>query len=209
MQCIKSSDRPNNGRRGKQPGIFSAIDNCLPGRPFHGDTGTLATARAEPIDDHRSALDPDTQRKGTKPMALDAKSTRAKVRDLETIRDILDSYEVRGISFQLEEGEGEFTLVAVLDENNDIEDEPIALHYSQHPNEEQYANDDDYYDALIDLYYEKGGDGFLALLNELAPHLETPLLILTIWGEGVFGYHGAGTWNVRPRGEVEALVVTT
>jgi hypothetical protein len=47
----------------------------------------------------------------------------------------------------------------------------------RHP-ERRYPNEEAAYDAWEDLYEEKGEEGFLALLRDLAPFLESPLLIL-------------------------------
>jgi hypothetical protein len=103
---------------------------------------------------------------------------------------------------------------------------PEAVRRDQLPNEEDFHEDgeedlpdedddegfpdeDRWYKAVDKLYEEKGEEGFLALLRELAPHLESPLLILEVWNDVFFGHaHGAEVWHVQPgASEVETLGV--
>jgi hypothetical protein len=56
------------------------------------------------------------------------------------------------------------------------------------------------------MYDEKGQDGFLQLLRDLAPHLETPLVILCLSAPCCTG--SAVAWSVQPGvREVEMLEI--
>ena len=63
------------------------------------------------------------------------------------------------------------------------------------PCEEEFDDDDAWFDAKFDILLENGSDGFLALLIELAPYLQAPLIILMLDTDCPFA---AETWLVEP-----------
>ena len=143
-------------------------------------------------------------------MSATVTSTKAKVRDPERVREVLESYEWEGVEIKLQEEDSGWTLeMAYRDEDWESCDWPAALRSEDLPSEDQYPDEDALYDARADLLGEKGGEGFLALLRELAPHLESPLQVLAVAASPFDGfYYGAGAWRVEPGGkEVETLEV--
>jgi hypothetical protein len=141
-------------------------------------------------------------------------STQARVRDPQKVRAILDSYETRGIEFQVT-GEGdEGTLEATFqDDDPDVTRLPEAVRADEHtvawPDRD--LDDDEWYrlwDQEETLFEAKGQEGLLALLGEVAAYLQTPLLILAA---GAYPPDGcaARAWRVQPGAkEVEALDVS-
>jgi hypothetical protein len=86
---------------------------------------------------------------------------------------------------------------------------PRAVRLEEMPDPDEYSNDDDLYMAQQDTFDEKGGEGFLALLVDLAHYLESPLMILVADASlcGGFGY-AAQVLRIEPGGiEVESLEV--
>jgi hypothetical protein len=141
-------------------------------------------------------------------MSVTVTSTKAKVRDPERVREVLDSYEWEGVEIKLQqEGFGWTLEMAHHDEDSDSWVWPAALRREDVPSEDQYPDMDDLLDAELKLYLEKGGEGFLALLRELAPHLESPLLILVTAASQSGGLdYAASAWRVEPGAkEVEVL----
>ena len=67
-------------------------------------------------------------------------------------------------------------------------------------------DDEEWYEEVEKRFDEEGAEGFLALLRELAPHLETPLVIL--WGAELWRDFSTKAWIVQPGArEVEILDV--
>jgi len=130
-------------------------------------------------------------------MSTKLTSTTAKVRDPQKVSKIFASYEVRGAEVELhEEKEGWVLDMAFKDESYDGWEWPAALHRDQWPIQEEYADEDDWYDELDRRFDDQGDEGFLALLRDLAPTLETQLLILVAVRESA--YSSARAWTVQP-----------
>ena len=143
-------------------------------------------------------------------MSVTVTSTKAKVRDPERVREVLESHEWEGVEIKLqEEGSGWTLEMAHHDEEWDWWDWPAALRSEDLPSEDQYPDEDAFFEAEGTLYRDKGGEGFLALLRELAPHLESPLLILVVAATPLHGFeYAARAWRVEPGArEVETLGV--
>jgi hypothetical protein len=142
-------------------------------------------------------------------MSVTLKSTKAKVRDPEKVRAVLDSYALKGVEIELrEEGSGWFLEMAYHDGDPEWWEWPVAVRPEQLPSEEQYADEEAFDEAEDDVYEEKGHEGFLALLRDLAPHLESALLILFSLKTLNYYDHAAQAWHVQPGAtEVETLEV--
>jgi hypothetical protein len=143
-------------------------------------------------------------------MAVKLKSTKAKVRNPENVLAILDAYAYEGIEFNLQGGGSGWTLeMTYFDPDLCSWKWPRALRWEELPSEHQYPDKDDFDQAKRDLYYEKGSEGFRAMLLELAAHLESPILILVTMAspEEVLDWE-AEVWRVEPGAkEVELLKI--
>jgi hypothetical protein len=140
-------------------------------------------------------FDRDDGKKGAIVMPVVLNSTTAKVRDFNKVRDILCNYEWRCINFQLEKARGKKGTLALTRDNDDMDDWPEALKLEDLPCQEEFEDKDSWFDAEFEAFCEKGDEGFLALLNELAPFLETQLLILALqWPD----FPQAVVWCVQP-----------
>src|SRR4029077_21049542 len=74
---------------------------------------------------------------------------------------------------------------------------PAALKKEQIPEDGKDSDDESRFNALAALYEQKGEQGFVALLLDLAPCLETPLTIQAI--EYDFDeFHIAREWIIQP-----------
>jgi hypothetical protein len=120
-------------------------------------------------------------------------STKGNVSNVKAIKSILDSYwtEFEPIVVPNEGAESGSITISGHDSW------PSALHISEWPDSEEHTDDQDWDDAMSDLLEEKGEEGFLALLRDLAPYLETPLTI--VWCDIFEGdFWGAAQWTVCP-----------
>jgi hypothetical protein len=120
-------------------------------------------------------------------------STKAKVRDVQAVKEVLDRYWYYfdpEIETQGGVGNGYLTL-------SGFDSWPEALRVEDWPDDEEYPDEDAWDDAMRHLLAEKGNEGFVAMLRELAPYLETPLTI--VWHRIEGGeFDGAGQWTVWP-----------
>jgi hypothetical protein len=121
-------------------------------------------------------------------------STKAKVKDVEKLNEVRSNYELQGIDFQVDDA-GRLTAVGLEDDDWHW---PQALKDDQLPYDKlDPEKDEDAWDeALSDLYEEKGDDGFLSLLGEVAACLESPLVILAVRRDE--GFLVGATWIVQP-----------
>jgi hypothetical protein len=138
-------------------------------------------------------------------MSVELTSTTAKVNDPQTVRKILDSYALRGVDIELrEEGSGGTLEMAFQEGDPDLSERPLALHRDQWPDEEEYPAEEELDEDELgetewdNRYEEKGEEGFLALLRDLAPCLETPLMILVVGKECFTSFYSAQAWTVHP-----------
>jgi hypothetical protein len=135
-------------------------------------------------------------------MAWKIKSSRPTVRAPEEVRRLVEtSYETRGVRFRLsEEGPGHVLDVTPDDDFGDHP--PTAVPVDLVPHEADYSDEDAWFDARAEAFYKHGDEGLLALLRQLSPYLESPLVILALDddAEGC----SAEVWTVHP-GAQEAL----
>jgi hypothetical protein len=133
------------------------------------------------------------------------------VRDPQKVREILKTYVVRGVEIRLRKrGPGGTLVMAFKDEDPGAWEPPLAFPRSQwprgdpHPDEDERDADERGETESDTAYQEKGAEGFRAFLGELAPYLETPLVVLLAYSEDPYSY--AHVWRVEPGArEVEVL----
>jgi hypothetical protein len=139
-------------------------------------------------------------------MSQGLKSTTAKVKNAKKLKKVLSKYELRGIAFQVDE---ERNLEAVNDPNDspEVPHWPEAVLEDQLPPYPDDENDEDALEAYEEVFDEKGGEGLIALLREIATCLETPLLIVAL-NRNAFEEPVAQVWNLQPGvAEVQTLEV--
>jgi hypothetical protein len=136
--------------------------------------------------------------------------TKAKASDSQKVREISKSYKFRGVELGIQdEAEGCFLIMSFNDKAYESFQWPAALHRDLWPHEEPNPDDEDKLGNNIwdKLFEEKGRDGFLALLQDLAPYLETPLLIVLV--NGLPNRSSTSAWSVQPGvKEVQELEVS-
>jgi hypothetical protein len=143
-------------------------------------------------------------------MSVIVTSTKAKVRDPEGVRKVLSSYVWEGVEIKLQEEDSGWTLeMTYRDEDLDSWATPAVLHLLDLPSEGEYPDEKALFQAEWDAFHEKGDEGFLTLLRQLAPHLESPLLILRAAATSSNGIdYAARAWRVEPGAkEVESLEI--
>jgi hypothetical protein len=112
-------------------------------------------------------------------MSVRLTSNKARIRDLQEVREILDSYEWDNLDLTFQEEGAVWTLeIHYHDYDLDAWERQVALRDEDLPSKVEYPDEDDHFDGESDLLKEKGDEGFLALLCELAAHLESLLVIL-------------------------------
>ena len=149
-------------------------------------------------------------------MSVELTSTKARVRDPQKVREILATYDVKGVEIQLrEEGAGWVLEMGSHIVAWDEGEWPQALHFDDWPDEDPYPDEDEGDEVELGetewdkRFMEKGDEGFLALLRDLIPCLETPLLILVTVRDAVFHSIYSQAWNVQPGArEVQTLEVS-
>jgi hypothetical protein len=145
-------------------------------------------------------------------MGVTLKSTKVYVRDVDRLRERLAEYEWEGVEFSLREEAAKWTLELVYSDDHQLEwDSPRALKLADLPDEEADPDDDDYSDEEAEADEKRGVEGFLSLLRELAPHIESALLILVGEDRELEGHwYSAQAWLVQPGAkEVETLSVSS
>ena len=137
-----------------------------------------------------------------------ATSTKATVRNPERAGEILDSYHCRGVQVVLQEKDTVWSVEMTDNDNEEWDMElPQALRLECLPSPEEFEDETEWMDEVMIRLMNEGDAGFLALLRDLAPYLETPLLILGGGARGGWGY-AASVWRVEPGAkEVETLGV--
>jgi hypothetical protein len=144
-------------------------------------------------------------------MGVTLKSNKVYVRDVERLRERLADYEWEGVEFNLREEGARWTL-ALEHAEDDLEvwDLPRALKVEDLLDVEADPDDEDC-EEEAEVWAEKGEAGLLSLLGELAPHVESALLILVGEGSEFDGFHySAQAWLVQPGAkEVATLRVSS
>lgn len=136
-------------------------------------------------------------------MSVELASTTGKVNDIKKVRLILESYCFDGVDIQVDD----IGHLLLSTDGNDFS-LPLAVKADRLPNEEE--DDPDLEDHNIKMWFktmcEEGDEEFLAFLRELAPYLETPLMILAVENEN--GDAVAQIWRAQPGSEtVETMFV--
>jgi hypothetical protein len=138
-------------------------------------------------------------------------STRARVKDVEALRALLDGYYFE-VDVLVEEGRHGGPTLRVTGE-----EWPLAVPADRYPPDEpDFDEDPEAYERWHEeVYYpwreavlqRDGDEGFAALLLALAPHLETPLTVQVVDCEH-HHFYGAQEWTVRPgAGSVEVKMI--
>jgi hypothetical protein len=145
-------------------------------------------------------------------MGVTLKSNKVYVRDVERLRERLADYESEGVEFNLREEGARWTLeLEHAEDDLEVWDSPRAVKVEDLLDVEADPDDDDYSEAEAEVWAEKGEEGFLSLLGELAQHVESALLILVGEGTELEGYrYSAQAWLVQPGAkEVATLRVSS
>lgn len=128
-------------------------------------------------------------------MSVLVSSTKVIVNNPEKLKAILDSYEIEGLVFDIQHQEGTDTTTLEILNNEDDDDWPAAITFDDYCDIDDGPDSDSFFDALSDVFYEKGDEGLLALLLEVSSCIKSPLLIVAFtWPE----MPGAKAWSVRP-----------
>src|SRR5262249_40093741 len=127
------------------------------------------------------------------------KSNKVYVRDVERLRERLTDYEWEGVEFVIREEGARWTLELEHSEDDpEVCDSPRAVKVEDLLDMEADPDDEDC-EAEGEVWAEKGEEGLLSLLGELAPHVESALLILVGEGSEFDGFHySAQAWLVQP-----------
>ena len=121
-------------------------------------------------------------------------SNKARVTDRAAVLRVLEDYFYQcDIDVQGEEGSAAGTIGFSSGEGG-----PDAVRYEDYDLPE---DEDEEFDALSDHQDEDGERGFVKLLREVAPYLETPLTVQAVsyWNDGFPIW--AREWHVRPGAE--------
>jgi hypothetical protein len=132
-------------------------------------------------------------------------TNKVRIRDPKKVRASLDPRQMDGIKFRVRKQGTGYVLDAAFKTWDPTDwQAPVAVRLDQLPAREGYADEEAWLEAADEVLSAKGREGFLALLRELAPHLEAELLILSASrGEGRCW---AEVWCVRPGAkEVQTL----
>jgi hypothetical protein len=136
------------------------------------------------------------------PQLLKVTCIEAKVRDADVgnLQEVLDTYYTRGALFVLTDG-----YLKVDTEPDEVWCD--ALKWDQVPDPEEFPDEDSYWEASCEVWQKEGKEGFLALLLEIAPYLESPLIILAVCDRDLEPGYSAQVWSVQP-GTMEVKTLT-
>lgn len=146
-------------------------------------------------------------------MSTDLTSNKARVWDEEALGDVLDAYIWTNVDVSLREEDGKWVL-----EMNWVDDAyeycllPFALKRDQLPDhlqDSEIKDNDELADFVADLEQEEGFGDFGSLLQDLAPHLETPLMVLWAGKDDCRHTADSHAWLVRPGQDVEKLCASS
>ena|ERR1700677_455487 len=116
-------------------------------------------------------------------------SNTEKVDDLDAVQAILGEYEIDGDILLRPDEDGPGGMIRIRAKNT----WPKAVMYDECPSPDGDDGDDDESWVL----FEEGDEGFLDLLGDLGPHLETPLEVQAVMIDG-YEFVAAKEWTVRP-----------
>jgi hypothetical protein len=120
-------------------------------------------------------------------------STKAKVKNVQAVEEVLDRY-WHEFDPEIEDDDGSASGSLTLSGYDAF---PQAVSEADWPADDEYPDDHAWESAVEDLLWKLGDEGFVALLQDLAPYLGTPLTVVWHWtGSGEF--LGAGQWTVWP-----------
>jgi hypothetical protein len=131
------------------------------------------------------------------PVSMNSSKARLKDGHTEPVRSIVDSYELQDIRIDLQHEAGHWFLQIEDDrdpewepdwEPDDEPDEgdrelwkwPRAVRRDRLPSRERFPDEKSWNSARAAVYLAEEGQDFRALLVELADHLETPLVVVTL-----------------------------
>ena len=128
---------------------------------------------------------------------VDVNCTKAKTKGKQKVGEVLSRYELEGVQFLLDK-KGNLEVAVEKDDDQEYgEVWPRAVKKNQLPDRNKYRDEDSWWDAVFEVFAERGDEGFVTLLGELAPHLATPLIILA--ARLIDGYVGAAQmWRIAP-----------
>jgi hypothetical protein len=148
-------------------------------------------------------------------------STKARVKDghTEPVRNIVDSYESRDARIGLWKEAGSWILQIEDDHDPRWEPDwanhddpemskfPAVVRRDRLPSKEQFPDKETWDNARNLVFLKEHEEGLRALLGELADHLETPLVVVTLYG-ALVGSSEAGTnaLAVQPDGKEVVMV---
>jgi hypothetical protein len=120
-------------------------------------------------------------------------STTVKVTDVQAVKGVLDNYYFNfDPEVEPREGAGAGTLTIAGHDSW-----PEAVHVDEWADRQEFPDEDAWDDAMRRLLEERGEEGFVAMLGDLAPYLETPLTV--VWHRILEGhFDGAGQYTVWP-----------
>jgi hypothetical protein len=116
----------------------------------------------------------------------------AKISDEQKVAAVLDSYKMQGLKFLRDEE----TLTVDVDWDGQLGKLPRAVKWDELLDRNQYPDEDSWLGAISAMFNERGEEGFLSLLRELAPYLETPLAIAAVGFEK--GVYILMRWRIEP-----------
>jgi len=120
-------------------------------------------------------------------------STKATVNNVPAVQNILNNYWHHFHTTVVPDGGGRTGTLAL----SGYDALPLALPVSLWPDPEEYPNDHAWENIMEFGLQEIGDVGFVAMLERIAPYLETPLTV--VWHRKVEGQFGlAGQWTVYP-----------
>jgi hypothetical protein len=127
---------------------------------------------------------------------LELNCTQAKLKDPQKAREVIAKYKTWFFGFEILESHDAATIQVVPTEDEDYWEWPKAIRSDEYPVESDYADLDAYQDAELDACLDADNKHFLQLLEELAPFLETPLIVLALMDED--GDTDVAVWSVYP-----------
>jgi hypothetical protein len=133
-------------------------------------------------------------------------STKVKA-DREKVGSVLGKYDLEGVEFRFD-GAGRLEAVGPESEEDGLWPRAVLAAECSGRAEDDDEDDDDEDDDFDELYYpydEKGSEGFVALLRELAGCIEAPMTVLAVSHDFDSNWSNSCVWRVEPGGTVEEL----
>jgi hypothetical protein len=120
------------------------------------------------------------------------------VKNVPEVRRILDQYDSRLPLEVIAEGDGSVGTLTLRQEMYEAEEWPSAVKVEDLPAEGAF-NDIDLENEVVDSLHEKRGQrGLTTLLLELAPYLDSPLIVKAASFSSDGEFYRAAEWTTRP-----------